>query len=149
MLGRIRIYDLARELGLPAKAALEELRTLGISAKSHSNTIDQTDADRLRRKVASGAPAKPKKGKTKAQKAKTSPGKPAKVVRAGKPKTSPAKSGVKSKKVSAPKAKAQVPSISPSGPMSLRSLIPALNPSPICRRPPIASSATRPWPAKT
>jgi translation initiation factor IF-2 len=106
MLGKIRIYDLARELGLPAKAALEELRALGVQAKSHSNTIDQTDADRLRRKVASGAPAKQKKGKTKAQKAKPSPGKPAKVVRAGKPKTSPAKPRAKPKKVSAPKAKA-------------------------------------------
>jgi translation initiation factor IF-2 len=106
MLGKIRIYDLARELGLPAKAALEELRALGIRAKSHSNTIDQTDADLLRRKIASVAPAKKEKGKTKTQRAKPSPGKPAKAVGAAKPKTSPAKPKAKPKKVSAPKAKA-------------------------------------------
>ena len=71
MLGKIRIYDLARELGLPAKAALEELRALGVQAKSHSNTIDQTDADRLRRKVASGASAKQKKRETQGPKSQT------------------------------------------------------------------------------
>jgi translation initiation factor IF-2 len=46
--GKIRIYDLARELNLDNKDILVLCEQLDISAKSHSSTIADVDAERLR-----------------------------------------------------------------------------------------------------
>src|SRR5258706_7621933 len=69
---RIRVYELARELGHTNKEALALCEALKIGVKSHSSSIEDAEADRVRRKAdADGlrrdaqpeepAPAKPAK----------------------------------------------------------------------------------------
>ena len=48
---KIRVYELARELGLTNKETLELTEVLGIGAKSHSSSIVDAQADRVRRKA--------------------------------------------------------------------------------------------------
>ncbi|MGH9022686.1 MAG: translation initiation factor IF-2 [Acidimicrobiia bacterium] len=46
---RIRVYELARELGLSNKEALDLCERLRIGVKSHSSSIEDAQADRVRR----------------------------------------------------------------------------------------------------
>ncbi|HTZ09586.1 MAG TPA: translation initiation factor IF-2 N-terminal domain-containing protein, partial [Acidimicrobiales bacterium] len=48
---KIRVYELARELGLENKEALDLCVALGIGVKSHSSSIEDAQADRVRRKA--------------------------------------------------------------------------------------------------
>jgi translation initiation factor IF-2 len=48
---KIRVYELARELGLTNKEALDLSLSLGIGVKSHSSSIEDAQADRVRRKA--------------------------------------------------------------------------------------------------
>src|SRR5271165_3406705 len=48
---KIRVYELARELGLTNKEALDLCVSLGIGVKSHSSSIEDAQADRVRRKA--------------------------------------------------------------------------------------------------
>src|ERR1700686_351569 len=70
---KIRVYELARELGLTNKEALDLCLALGIGVKSHSSSIEDQQADRVRRKadregfrrdVQPEDPAEPVKGKS-------------------------------------------------------------------------------------
>ena len=51
MAAKIRVYELARELGLTNKETLDLCIALGIGAKSHSSSIEDAQADRVRRKA--------------------------------------------------------------------------------------------------
>ncbi|HEX5267679.1 MAG TPA: translation initiation factor IF-2 N-terminal domain-containing protein, partial [Acidimicrobiales bacterium] len=51
MAKKIRVYELARELGLSNKEALDLCEALGIGVKSHSSSIEDQQADRVRRKA--------------------------------------------------------------------------------------------------
>ncbi|MBW8826722.1 MAG: translation initiation factor IF-2 [Acidobacteria bacterium] len=51
MAAKIRVYELARELGLTNKETLDLCIGLGIGAKSHSSSIEDAQADRVRRKA--------------------------------------------------------------------------------------------------
>ncbi|MGD0220556.1 MAG: translation initiation factor IF-2, partial [Acidimicrobiales bacterium] len=51
MARRLRVYELARELGLTNKEALDLALSLGIGVKSHSSSIEDAQADRVRRKA--------------------------------------------------------------------------------------------------
>ena len=51
MAKKIRVYELARELGLTNKEALDLALDLGIGVKSHSSSIEDAQADRVRRKT--------------------------------------------------------------------------------------------------
>ncbi|MDP8991799.1 MAG: translation initiation factor IF-2 N-terminal domain-containing protein, partial [Actinomycetota bacterium] len=51
MAKKIRVYELARELGLTNKEALDLCASLGIGVKSHSSSIEDAQADRARRKA--------------------------------------------------------------------------------------------------
>ncbi|MBX2866221.1 MAG: translation initiation factor IF-2 [Leptolyngbyaceae cyanobacterium MAG.088] len=53
--GKVRIYELSRELDLDNKDILAICERLEIAVKSHSSTITEADADRIR-SAASGAP---------------------------------------------------------------------------------------------
>jgi len=46
-MGNIRIYELARRLGVTNKEILEKLDGLGIKGKSHSSNIDEETADKI------------------------------------------------------------------------------------------------------
>jgi translation initiation factor IF-2 len=48
---KIRVYELGRELGLTNKEALDLCISLGIGVKSHSSSIEDAQADRVRRKA--------------------------------------------------------------------------------------------------
>ena len=48
---KIRVYELARELGLTNKEALDLCVMLGIGVKSHSSSIEDAQADRARRRA--------------------------------------------------------------------------------------------------
>ena len=46
--GKVRIYELSRELNLDNKDILAVCDQLNIAAKSHSSTISEADAERIR-----------------------------------------------------------------------------------------------------
>ncbi|MDC0358075.1 translation initiation factor IF-2 N-terminal domain-containing protein [Oligoflexia bacterium] len=51
-MAKIRIYELARELGVENKVVLGKASELGIPGKtSHSNSLDSDQADQIRRAV--------------------------------------------------------------------------------------------------
>jgi translation initiation factor IF-2 len=49
--GKIRVHELAKELGLTNKEALDLAIALGIGVKSHSSSIEEAQADRVRRRA--------------------------------------------------------------------------------------------------
>src|ERR671935_230152 len=53
---KIRVYELARELGVENAVVLDLANELKIGVKSHSSSIDDPSADRVRR-LADSAPA--------------------------------------------------------------------------------------------
>ena len=75
MPSNIRVYELARELGLTNKETLDLAEGLGIGVKSHSSSIVDAQADRVRRKaeregmVRDEQPPEPKPTKKAAKKA--------------------------------------------------------------------------------
>src|SRR4051794_29913075 len=48
---KLRVYELARELGMTNKETLDLCEALGIGVKSHSSSIIDAQADRVRRKA--------------------------------------------------------------------------------------------------
>lgn len=59
-MGRIRIYDLAKELAVPNNELIQLLRDLGVPVKSHSSTIDEETANVVRELIRERGRAKPK-----------------------------------------------------------------------------------------
>ena len=51
MSGKIRVYELARELGISNKEVIGLCNDLGIGVKSHSNSVVPAQADRVRKKA--------------------------------------------------------------------------------------------------
>ncbi|MEB3358482.1 MAG: translation initiation factor IF-2 [Synechococcales bacterium] len=82
--GKVRIYELSKELKLDNRDILAVCDELNISVKSHSSTITETDASRIRaaaEKYASSRPSAPDKRRTSssnnsAQSAQSPQGKP-------------------------------------------------------------------------
>jgi translation initiation factor IF-2 len=58
--GKVRVYELAKEFGLSNKDTLELCLSLGIGVKSHSSSLEEAQADRVRRKVEREGLAKPR-----------------------------------------------------------------------------------------
>ena len=54
MAAKVRVYELARELGLSNKEVLDLCSALGIGVKSHSSSIVDAQADRLHSPVLRG-----------------------------------------------------------------------------------------------
>lgn len=57
----MRVYELARELGLTAKEVMDLLAALKMSAKSHSSSLTVAAEERIRARVAATRPARGKK----------------------------------------------------------------------------------------
>ncbi|MBA2624771.1 MAG: translation initiation factor IF-2 N-terminal domain-containing protein, partial [Acidimicrobiia bacterium] len=51
MAQNIRVHQLARELGVANKDILDLCAALGIGVKSHSSSIQEAQADRIRRRA--------------------------------------------------------------------------------------------------
>jgi len=50
--GKVRIYELSRDLGLENKDVLDAAEKLGVAAKSHSSSISDAEAIQIRRLLA-------------------------------------------------------------------------------------------------
>ena len=71
--GKVRIYELSKDLGLDNKDVLDAAEKLSIAAKSHSSSISEAEAGKIRTMLKSGgggasgpaaAPSKPAPGKS-------------------------------------------------------------------------------------
>lgn len=51
----MRVYEIAKELGIQSKEAVSLLNEIGVAVKSHANAISEEDAQRLRDRVAGEA----------------------------------------------------------------------------------------------
>jgi len=60
MAPKLRVYNLARELNLSNDEIIRELQHMGVPVTSHSNTVDDRQAELLRKKL---GPAKPEVAK--------------------------------------------------------------------------------------
>jgi translation initiation factor IF-2 len=114
---KIRVYELARELGLTNKEALDLCLDLGIGVKSHSSSIEDAQADRARRKADRDglrrevSPPEPEPVKKAAKKAAAPAPAPAKEA-ATAPETAPA-AGPADAPAPAPTAPAPAPATAP------------------------------------
>lgn len=81
--GKVRIYELSRELELENKDILAICEQLNIAVKSHSSTITEADADRIRAAAANAPKSPAKKPQKPTPKPKPKPGlvKPKQVKR--------------------------------------------------------------------
>ncbi|MDQ3985843.1 MAG: translation initiation factor IF-2 [Actinomycetota bacterium] len=121
-----RVHEVAKELGLTSKEVLAHLEKIGNPVKSHSSTIDESVAERVRSDLGDGAAPAAKKAPPKAQKpaaAKPAPAPPAKAPSA---KAKPAKAKPAKAKPATPAAK---------------------QPAPAPQQEPVADPATAPEPA--
>ncbi|MFM8526415.1 MAG: translation initiation factor IF-2 N-terminal domain-containing protein, partial [Cyanobacteriota bacterium] len=57
--GKVRIYELSRDLGLDNRDVLEAAEKLAISVKSHSSSISDDEAARIRGLIESGSGSRP------------------------------------------------------------------------------------------
>ena len=53
--GKVRIYELSRDLGLDNKDVLDAAEKLGVAAKSHSSSISDDEALRIRNLITGSA----------------------------------------------------------------------------------------------
>ena len=109
MAAKIRVHELAKELGLTNKETLDLCDALGIAAKTHSSSIEDAQADRVRRKaereglIREQQPEEPKPEKKAAK--KKAPAKKAAAKAADETDEAPKKAPAKKK--AAPKKKAE------------------------------------------
>jgi translation initiation factor IF-2 len=85
--GKVRIYELSKDLGLENKDVLDAAEKLSIAAKSHSSSISDAEAGKIRSLLGKGgngatpaaaAPAKPAPGKAILSVQKAAPAAPSK-----------------------------------------------------------------------
>src|SRR5690606_32843281 len=48
VVSKVRVYELAKETGLPNKEVIRRLAELGVEARSHSSTVAESDASAFR-----------------------------------------------------------------------------------------------------
>ena len=60
-MGKIKLYDVAKELNLTSKEVLEIAKKLNIDAKSHLSSIDEADANKIKESVKNLTTKKPEK----------------------------------------------------------------------------------------
>jgi translation initiation factor IF-2 len=121
-----RVHEVAKDLGLSSKEVLAHLEKIGESAKSHSSSIDEAVAERVRSELGNGAagggaaPKKPSAAKPKAGKADASapsakaPAKAPEKPAAKAPAKAPEKpAATKPAPAKPPAAKAQAPAPKP------------------------------------
>ena len=83
--GKVRIYELSKDLGLENKDVLDAAEKLSIAAKSHSSSISDDEAARIRNLIkgetnGAAAPAEPQKAILSVKKAPTTPAEAPKPV---------------------------------------------------------------------
>ena len=147
--GKVRIYELSKDLGLENKDVLDAAEKLSIAAKSHSSSISDAEAGKIRSllgkggngaKPAAAAPAKPAAGKAILSVKKAAPAAPSQPAPAvSKPVAKP----VAAKPVVAKPVAAAKPQAAPKPPA-------AATPKPVISKPaaaPVKASAAPARPA--
>ncbi len=67
-MGKIKIYDLAKELGLTSKEVIEMAQKLNIEAKSHLSSLEDEDVKKIRENMRKEKPAKKEEKKSTTEK---------------------------------------------------------------------------------
>jgi len=147
--GKVRIYELSKDLGLENKDVLDAAEKLSIAAKSHSSSISDAEAGKIRSllgkggngaKPAAAAPAKPAAGKAILSVKKAAPAAPSKPAPAA---SKPVAKPVAAKPVVAKPVAAAKPQAAPKPPA-------AATPKPVISKPaaaPVKASAAPARPA--
>ena len=147
--GKVRIYELSKDLGLENKDVLDAAEKLSIAAKSHSSSISDAEAGKIRSllgkggngaKPAAAAPAKPAAGKAILSVKKAAPAAPSKPAPAA---SKPVAKPVAAKPVVAKPVAAAKPQAAPKPPT-------AATPKPVISKPaaaPVKASAAPARPA--
>ena len=63
-MGKVKIHELAKELDLTSKEIIEKATELGIEAKSHMSSIDESEADKIKEKLSKKSSKTEKTSKT-------------------------------------------------------------------------------------
>jgi len=50
-MGNVRVFQLARDLGIPSQDIIERLKRLGVEVRTASSSVDEDTADKLKRAV--------------------------------------------------------------------------------------------------
>ena len=147
--GKVRIYELSKDLGLENKDVLDAAEKLSIAAKSHSSSISDAEAGKIRSllgkggngaKPAAAAPAKPAAGKAILSVKKAAPAAPSKPAPAA---SKPVAKPVAAKPVVAKPVASAKPQAAPKPPA-------AATPKPVISKPaaaPVKASAAPARPA--
>ena len=147
--GKVRIYELSKDLGLENKDVLDAAEKLSIAAKSHSSSISDAEAGKIRSllgkggngaKPAAAAPAKPAASKAILSVKKAAPAAPSKPAPAA---SKPVAKPVAAKPVVAKPVAAAKPQAAPKPPA-------AATPKPVISKPaaaPVKASAAPARPA--
>ena len=147
--GKVRIYELSKDLGLENKDVLDAAEKLSIAAKSHSSSISDAEAGKIRSllgkggngaKPAAAAPAKPAAGKAILSVKKAAPAAPSKPAPAA---SKPVAKPVVAKPMVAKPVAAAKPQAAPKPPA-------AATPKPVISKPaaaPVKASAAPARPA--
>ena len=111
---KARVYELAKELGIPNAKVIEICNDLGIGVKSHSSSVVDAQADRVRRKAISSGIANPTPPEEKAESSSKKAAASTKAVSSKKPpvkKASVKKASIKKVSVKPPVKEAQSGSV--------------------------------------
>ncbi|RZO15006.1 MAG: translation initiation factor IF-2 [Synechococcus sp. MED-G135] len=142
--GKVRIYELSKDLGLDNKDVLDAAEKLSIAAKSHSSSISETEAGKIRGLLKKGmqpaAPAKPPAGKAILS-----------VKKAEAPVAPPAKSPVKPTAAAPSRPVAAKPSatapVAAKAPQPSKASTPSAPKQPVARQSTASAPVSRPAPA--
>ena len=55
---KVRVYEVARELGLPNRELVERISALGIEVRNHMSALDPSEVERVKKAIAKSAPQK-------------------------------------------------------------------------------------------
>ena len=53
LLGKMKLYELAKNLNLTSKELLEKAREMGMNIKSHLSNLEEEDVEKLKKNVSS------------------------------------------------------------------------------------------------
>ncbi len=109
--GKVRIYELSRDLGLENKDVLDAAEKLGVAAKSHSSSISDGEASQIRRLIQQGTNGAPQP----APAAAPTPGKAILAVQKAAP-AAPERPAAASRAAAPPAARPMVPAKPPISP---------------------------------
>ena len=63
-MGKIKIHEIAKKLGLTSKEVLEVAKKLNIEAKSHLSGVEQDEADKIEKEISKNGATKQEEKKS-------------------------------------------------------------------------------------